>query len=127
MRRIVAVTFHLTQLLDQHLLRYIRNRGLQLVAAQHISARSCRSEAHLPRQTRFPSRPTEIAVSFSETPRSIYSSMAVLRQMRGPGFLSRARTSILSGNSHHPYSTSSIRVTAPAVTRDRSVTQAGDS
>src|SRR6185436_11330100 len=47
-----------------------------------------------------PSRRTEIAVSFNDTSRPIYSPMVVLRSMFGPGVQSRARLSILSGNNH---------------------------
>ena len=43
------------------------------------------SDAHLPRQIRLPSCRIEIAVSFMDTSRPIYCSMAVLRSMPGPG------------------------------------------
>src|ERR1700756_3217194 len=58
------------------------------------------SDAHLPRQIRLPARRIETDVSFIDTSRLIYSSMAVLHSMLGPGVQSRARISILSGNSH---------------------------
>ncbi len=43
------------------------------------------SDAHLPRQIRSPVRRIETAVSFIDTSRPIYSSMAVLHSMLGPG------------------------------------------
>src|SRR5690606_37536013 len=50
-----------------------------------ISARSCGSDTHLPRQIRLPSWRMEIAVSFNETSKPIYCPMVALRSMREPG------------------------------------------
>src|SRR5215472_12532696 len=49
------------------------------------SATMLGSDAHLPRQIRSPARRIETAVSFIDTSRPIYSSMAVLHSMLGPG------------------------------------------
>ncbi|TJV28474.1 MAG: hypothetical protein E5Y18_16450, partial [Mesorhizobium sp.] len=55
--------------------------GFEITACARLrtsSAMTFGSEAHLPRQTRLPSRRMETAVSFIETSRPIQSSMAVL-------------------------------------------------
>src|SRR4029079_10455623 len=75
------------------------------------SATMLGSDAHLPRQIRSPARRIETAVSFIDTSRPIYSSMAVLHSMLGTAS-SRAPVS----PSYRGTATDSQGRLAPAIT-----------